>query len=242
MQRKSHFNFARPEPKFRVCKGKNGMKSYYRVMLGRKSIHAEECFVGNFIGAGFGIDQDLTHKLPDEWRDFNKEFIPVFLAKYPEKSKIAAGLACGFLWTVSKGIKNGDIVLCPDGTGRYQLGEVTGDYFYVPDTPLPHRRPVHWSETTINRASMSQPLQNSTGAIGTISNVTSYADEIEMLIGGVAAPKIVATDLTIENAASFAMEKHLEDFLVQNWAGTELGREIQSLHRRRRTGRAAVPH
>lgn len=31
------------------------MKSYYRVMLGKKSAHAPECFAGGFIGTDFGI-------------------------------------------------------------------------------------------------------------------------------------------------------------------------------------------
>lgn len=61
------------------------MKKYYRVMLGRKSAFAEQCFAGNFIGADFGITEDLSHNLPDEWRAFNKRFIPVFLAACPEK-------------------------------------------------------------------------------------------------------------------------------------------------------------
>ena len=86
------------------------MKGYYRVMLGKKSVHAEECFAGNFIGTAFGITQDLSNKLPDEWRAFNKEFIPIYLKARPKKSKVSAGLACGALWTVSKGIKKGDIV------------------------------------------------------------------------------------------------------------------------------------
>ncbi len=73
------------------------MKSYDRVMLGKGSVYAEECFAGNFVGADFDIDQDLTHKLPEEWRTFNKEFIPIFLARNLEKTKIGAGLACGAL-------------------------------------------------------------------------------------------------------------------------------------------------
>src|SRR5437667_6238703 len=121
------------------------MKNYYRVMLGRKSIFAEQCFAGNFIGTDF-IAEDLTHQLPDEWRAFNKQFIPVWLAAHPGKSKIAAGLACGFTWTVAKGIRKGDIVLCPDGMGVYRVGEVVGDYQYAPGQPLPHRRSVQWSK------------------------------------------------------------------------------------------------
>ncbi len=201
------------------------MKSYYRVMLGQKSVHAEECFIGNFIGTDFGISQDLTKKLPDEWREFNKEFIPVFLAAHPDKTKIGAGLACGALWTVSKGIQKGDIVLCPDGMGKYRVGEVSGDYYYAPGKNLFHRRPVTWLNVTIDRAVMSETLQNSTGAIGTVSNVTKHRDEIEKLIGGVSAPKLISSDATVEDPSAFALEEHLEDFLVKNWPHTELGKD-----------------
>ena len=201
------------------------MKSYYRVMLGRKSIHADECFEGNFIGTDFGIHQDLTSKLPEEWRAFNKEFIPVYLSTHPDKTKISAGLACGALWTVSKGIKNGDIVLCPDGTGSYRVGEVSGAYRYEAGKILCHRRPVTWLNVTIERAAMSEVLQNSTGSIGTVSNVTSHRDEIDKLIGGAVAPKLISTDTSIEDPSAFALEEHLEDFLVKNWANTELGKE-----------------
>jgi len=201
------------------------MKNYYRVMLGRQSAFAEQCFAGNFIGADFGIAEDLTHKLPDEWRAFNKQFIPVFLAGHPDKTRIGAGLACGALWTVAKFLKKGDIVLCPDGAGAYRVGEVIGDYQYAPGQVLPHRRPVHWLNISIDRGAMSEALKNSTGAIGTVSNVSGYRDEIEKLIGGGSAPTIVSTDPSVEDPAAFALEKHLEDFLVQNWVQTELGKE-----------------
>ena len=91
------------------------MKNYYRVMLGRKSMYAEECYQGQFIGTHFGIDTDLTGKLPEDWREFNRQFIPYYLEKHPDKSKITAGLACGAVHTVSKGIPKGGIVLCPNG-------------------------------------------------------------------------------------------------------------------------------
>ncbi len=200
------------------------MKSYYRVMLGQKSARAEECFAGNFIGTDFGIRQDLTNKLPDEWREFNQEFIPVFLATHPEKTRIGAGLACGALWTVSKGIQKGDVVLCPDGTGKYRVGEVSGSYFYEPGGILPHRRPVTWLNVTIDRAAMSEALRNSTGSIGTASNITKHSEEIEKLMGGVSVPKLISTDASIEDPSSFALEEHLEEFLIKNWANTELGK------------------
>ena len=201
------------------------VKSYFRVMLGQKSIHAAECFAGSFIGTDFGIDQDLSNKLPEEWRAFNREFIPIYLATHPDKTKIGAGLACGALWTVSKGIKKGDIVLCPDGSGQYRVGEVSGDYCYEPGKILFHRRPVHWLNISIDRAVMSEALRHSAGSIGTVSNISRYAEEIEILIGGVSAPKLISTDETVEDPSAFALEEHLEDFLVENWAHTELGKE-----------------
>jgi restriction system protein len=200
------------------------MKNYYRIMLGKGSMHAPECITGNFIGVDYGIRQDLTHKLPDEWRTFNREFIPIYLENHPGKTKVAAGLACGMLWTVAKGIHQGDIVLCPDGEGHYHVGEVTGDYFYRPGEILPHRRPVHWFNQTIDRSEMSDELKRATGSIGAVSNVTSHYEEIEKLIGNVSIPTLVSTDETVENPSAFAMEEHLQDFLVTNWLHTELGK------------------
>ena len=69
-------------------------------MLGAKSVYAEQCFREGFIGADFDIKKDLTYDLPDNWRDFNKKFIPVWQNAHPDKKKIAAGLACGMLWTI----------------------------------------------------------------------------------------------------------------------------------------------
>lgn len=66
------------------------MKSYYRVMLGKKSTFAAECFAGGFIGADVEINEDLSGQLPDNWRAFNKRFIPVYLENHPGKSKVAA--------------------------------------------------------------------------------------------------------------------------------------------------------
>jgi restriction system protein len=205
-------------------------KSYYRVMLGRQSAYAAECLADGFIGADFGIEQDLTGQLPEEWRQFNAAFIPVFLAGHPGKSRIAAGLACGALWTVAKGIRAGDVVLCPDGTGRYHVGEVQGSYSYAPGQVLPHRRQVKWLPIAIDRSAMSEALRNSTGSLLTVANVTEYHQEIDQFLAalpGQVTPNIVATDPVVEDPVAFAMEKHLEDFLVKNWAQTELAHNFK---------------
>jgi len=201
------------------------VKNYYRVILGRGSKFSKECRTGNFIGANYGIKQDLTSELPENWRDFNAKFRPVWLQSNEGKSKIAAGLACGMLHTVCKGIKKGDIVISPSGDGSYYVGELTSDYCYEPNGNLPHRREVMWYKSTIERSAMSLELKNSSGSIGTISNISQYANELEGLIGNKQAIGIVSTDTTIEDPTVFALEKHLEDFLVKNWNYTELGKQ-----------------
>jgi restriction system protein len=201
------------------------MKNYYRVMLGKKSIHAAEGFAGNFIGVNdaTGVG-DLTPHLRDDFREFNKWFIPVFMSRYPEKTKIAAGLAGGVDWMIAKGILSGDVILSPDGSGGYRVGEVVGEYYYEPDAILTHRRHVTWSNITIPKTEMSEALRNSAGSIGTISTLTKYADELTQFLAE-EPPTIVSTDATVEDVAEFALESHLEDFLVKNWAHTELGRD-----------------
>ena len=198
-------------------------KNYYRIMLGAKSKFANECYNGGFIGGDWGFNIDLSNQLPDDWKAFNKQFIPIFLENRPEKSKIAAGLACGMLWTICMGINKDDLILSPNGQGGYYVGEVIGNYEYVKKQILPHRRKVTWYPKVISRESMSQELRNSAGSIATVSKITKYADEISQLLQGNEPQKIISTDNTVENASEFALEKHLEDFLVTNWHKTDLG-------------------
>jgi restriction system protein len=201
------------------------MKSYYRIMAGSKSKYVAECHAGQFIGADYGIDTNLTGKLTDNWREFNKKFNSLYLEKNPDKSKIAAGLACGMLWTVAKGLQKDDIVLCPDGKGAYLVGEVDGDYVYCKGEILPHRRSVKWFSKTVERSNMSVDLKNKAGLIRAVSNVTKHADEIENLLKGNRPPTIISTDETVEDPSVFALEQHLEEFLVHNWNQTELGKK-----------------
>lgn len=55
------------------------MKNYFRVMLGKGSMYADECLAGHFIGTDYLIAQDLTHDLPDDWRTFQQEVHPDLL-------------------------------------------------------------------------------------------------------------------------------------------------------------------
>ena len=173
------------------------MRMYNRVMLGQGSKFAKMCREENYIGADFEIFMDLTDFLYDNWRDFNEKFIPVWMQNVPGKSKTSAGLACGFLWTIVKGLKIGDVVLSPSGEGFYYVGVISSDYYYVPDTDLPHRRNVQWMDKVIYRKDMSKELRNSSGSIGTCCNLTDYAQEIEALLDNSAyIPEVKAETAT----------------------------------------------
>ncbi|MDY4043402.1 MAG: hypothetical protein SOY65_06290 [Marinifilaceae bacterium] len=160
------------------------MKKYNRVMLGRGSKYAKMCRTEGYIGANFNVPVDLSNFLHENWREFNAQFIPVWMDNEPGKSRTAAGLACGFLWTIVKGLHIGDTVLCPSGEGYYYVGTITSDYYYVPNTELPHRRKVQWMDKVIQRLDMSTELRNSSGSIGTCCDITRYAPEIEALLAG----------------------------------------------------------
>ncbi|HSH74359.1 MAG TPA: hypothetical protein VLA09_01545, partial [Longimicrobiales bacterium] len=53
----------------------------------------EVCVGGDLKGTDFDTHQDLSGQLLGEWRAFTKEFIPVSLKVWPDKRKVAAGLA-----------------------------------------------------------------------------------------------------------------------------------------------------
>jgi len=193
-------------------------------MLGKKNVHSALCKEQGFIGADFGFKDSLSEFLPNDRRDFNQHYAPKYLSTNPDKSKTTAGLACGALWTVSKGLRPGDIVLAPDGEGSYFVGEIAGEYYFEKNQPLPHRRRVKWFHSNIPRENFSQELKNSSGSIGTTCNISGYAKEIEELINGEGPAMIIATNSQIEDPAYFAMESHLEAFLVQNWNKSDFGR------------------
>lgn len=212
------------------------MKQYNRVMLGRGGQFADKCLKEGFIGADFEIPIDLTDHLPEDWKEFNKEFVPVLMEYVPDKTKIGAGLSCGFLFTLCKGLKPGAIVLCPNGKGEYYIGEVSGSYFYASGEILPHRRPVTWLDKVIKRSDMSKKLQNATGSIGTCCDVTDYAEEIEALISGSIVkpmPEPEDSPAPIEKVALEPKDSE-QNYNVDHYSVTNLLNMVQ-------TGEIAIP-
>ena len=201
------------------------MKKYFRVFLGSGGEHIKECVDQGFIGIHYGFVASLTPYLAETWSESRGQIKPVYLQFNPGKSAVGAGLSCGALWTFGKGMQRGDLVFCPDGNGNYFTGEITGDYKYVENSFFPHQREVTWQKATFPRSDMSEDLKRSTAATLTIIEVTKFAAEVEALTGGQTKQTIFSSDETVEDPSAFALEKHLEDFLVYNWTQTELSKK-----------------
>lgn len=202
------------------------MRRYFRIRLGRQGVLSKDCFANGYVGVDFTLREDFAGKLPDDWRDFNRSWIGTYLQQNPGKTKVAAGLACGSLWTVAKDIQIGDLVLCPDERNNLHIGEVCGPYRYVADSIIPHQRTVNWLPHIIDRSEMSDSLRKSIDGAQTVIRVSSYGAEIDSFIYPSSAAQIAAIDPSIEDPATFAMERHLEDFIVHNWSQTPLGKQF----------------
>lgn len=204
------------------------MAKFFRVSLGKNAQYLDDALEHGYIGTGWMVDTDLTGTFPENWRDFNKVYVPEIVASGECGSNVAAGLASGMTWTVASFINEGDLVLVPTGSSKYKVARVTGPYVYVPGQPIPHRRPVEWLNIELDRESFSEDLKRPTKSAGTVVTLGENA-ELETLIGGLPEQEIVVTASDVESPMSFVLEKHLEDFLVSNWAGTELGRNYDIL-------------
>ena len=176
---------------------------------------------------GYGLDIDLSSSLYENWRDFNKKFIPEIIKREPNKSRVGAGLNCGVIWTLSKGIEKDSIVLCQDKEKNYHPCKIISNYYYdVDGLGGYHRRRVQWFDKSIKVSEISKELKNSLTAQNTLIDISKYEDELENLIYGKSQPSLISNDPSIEEPSEFALEKHLEDFLVKNWSSTSLGKDF----------------
>jgi len=202
------------------------VKKYVQVRLGRANVYAEEALKDGYVGVGWFGNLDLSEKLQaaETFRHFNRVMIPIYLESNPNTKKVAAGLFCGFTYTVCKDLQIGDIVLSPRSASLYLIGRVTSDYEYFPGTHTPHRRRVEWLETRIEKETFSKPLRNSLGSIGTVSDVSTHALEIERFLSGTTNAASSGIEPEVESVNSFALESHLENFLIENWSSTDFAK------------------
>ena len=53
-------------------------RNFYKVMLGQGSREADACRVHGFLGTDYDIREDLTGLLPENWKEFNAQWLPLY--------------------------------------------------------------------------------------------------------------------------------------------------------------------
>ena len=179
----------------------------------------------DFVGVSYGLDIDISHNLLPNWKDFNRIYIDEVINRSNEpKSRVAAGLNCGVIWTLSKGLEINDVLMCQDKEKNYHFCKITSEYFYSHEVPH-HRRKIEWIDRKVSAEEFSSDLRKSINAQNTLTNLSKYRDELESLISGNSESKIISKDPDVEEPSEFALEEHLEEFLIKNWKSTILGRD-----------------
>jgi len=207
-------------------------RKYWMVRLGAAAAWAKELRDSGEIAVDFVGDIDLSPYLSSTARPFHESIQPRLIERDPWRSKISIGLAVGNLWVATCSIAEGDVVLSPTGDGRYYSGVVTGAYSYQPGTMAAHRRAVEWDSTPISRVSMTPAFARAMVPAMTVYNLDAHGAEIELLRVGETNAEVSlvvypdAEEVDVDGLVAFQMEKQLEDFLVQNWGNTSLGKDF----------------
>lgn len=191
-------------------------KNYWAIHFGTANTHANLGYEKGFIGIGWNELGDLSQFQELDRRQFFNEVGAMVQKGSPEKSVNARGQSVGQIFRFVKLIQPGDIVLMPktDENIMY-IGVVEGGYYFLDNTTdgcdYKHRRKIKWIKT-IDLVEISQPLKNAIGAILTVFSVSDHGEEIEKLsAGGETSQDVLAS-------SEFALESHLEEFIVSNWS------------------------
>ena len=113
-------------------------------------------------------------EIPANRDDFKKKYVQV----YPDASKGAVATCVGMLYRFCHEVQIGDYVVYPSKSDRMiNIGEITGDYEFVPDAhEYVQQRNVMWLKH-IPRTSFSQGALYEIGSALSFFAVKNYADE-----------------------------------------------------------------
>lgn len=109
--------------------------------------------------------------------EFKKQFTENHKSHPTYSHKRSADTAANILYNFVWDLKINDIVIFYFGKEyKYYLGQVTGDYYFVP-SDFPHRRQVNWI-TYVLKSTRSKNFKNSMGSGVPLFSMSKYKDEI----------------------------------------------------------------
>ena len=128
---------------------------------------------GNVIALGWQQIGDLSLIAPDR-----ESFKEKYIAAYPDAKKGSIPTGVGMLFRFCHEVQIGDYIIYPSKIDRMiNIGEVTGDYKYVPDaSEYVQQRSVKWLKH-LPRMSFSQGALYEIGSAMSFFMVKNYADE-----------------------------------------------------------------
>lgn len=171
-----------PQEKYGLAGERKITKKYYRFMQIKDCKYAIIFRNEGYIGVNLDLNIDLSDSLNENQRDFVSKFLPIMMENMPGKSRTSAQLTCASLWTIVQGLQIGDIVITPSGEGFYYVGTISSDYYFIPNSDMPHRRKVEWNDKVILHNNMSTMLKLKGRSFGICQDITDYGAEIETLM------------------------------------------------------------
>ncbi len=114
-----------------------------------------------------GLNRDLG-KLPDR-----AALLEVLAEVYPDFKQSHRIQNSGQIWSFVSRMSPGDWVCVPSKRKTIHIGEITGDYTFVPKgkNPYYHSRTVKWLERDIPRTNFDQDILYSLGAFLTVGQI-----------------------------------------------------------------------
>lgn len=197
---------------------------YWANRMGEGGKYIKEAKKGNYIAIGWELG-DLTWIL-DPSGDDDKLWgkLGDLVKNTYGGTNVSVGISTGQVYSFSRVMKIGDIVLVPDfNKGQLLVGEIKGHYEFNRNwgdkCPYPNRRKVEW-KSPINTQGMPIKLKNSFYSWLTVFNVDHHSEEIARLISGGKPPEekggITGEALyqTIINRVMDLHPKEFEEFMA----------------------------
>lgn len=159
------------------------------------------------------------------------QLITAMTDRYQDHKPKQIVTAASQVWPFAHEMKQKDLIILPLKTQRsIQVGEIDGDYHFVPDGPSPffHWRSVKWIGESIPRAHFDQDLLFSFGALLTICRVKRNNAEERIRAMAASGWKKNAVQVTIKgkSIATDSVEEATEDTDLDEMARDQIARLI----------------
>jgi len=194
---------------------------------GRHGEHEQKFLDEGRVYLTWDLNRDLS-KLQDR-----ESLLKVLEEVYPKRTHAHRVQNSGQIWAFVHRMSPGDWVCLPSKHKTIHVGEITGNYTFVPNAQAPyyHYRTVKWLETDIPRTNFDQDILYSLGAFLTICQIKRNDAEARVRAMQAKGWKSVGirSQLGAENEGT-TDEETGGDFDLEQIARDQIARLIASKH------------